>query len=386
MLANMPGSIRVARLLGIDIRIHFSWFLIFFIVVISLAESFGADNVTWSDTKSFVIAVIAAVLFFLSVLGHELAHAVVARRFAMNVTSITLFVLGGVANLAKEPPSAMAEFLMAAAGPGTSLALGFIGIGLGVLAPSLYQAAPALQPIQPVALYIGQINLYLAAFNLLPGFPLDGGRVFRSILWGIMKDRVAATRIAARGGQTIAVLLVVAGVVLAFRLDATINGLWLAFIAYFLWNAATATLQQERVASVIGGARVGPLMTTDFKTTSPGVMVGQVIRDLVLPMNLRAIPVVSGDRFIGLVAIGDLRKIDQARWAETPVDEVMTRAADLPTVSPVDLLTIALERFGATDLPLLPVVKDGSLVGLLYRESVIGYVRMQEMLGVQGRR
>lgn len=386
MLGNVPGSIRVARILGIDIRIHFSWFLIFFIVVISLAESFGADNVTWSDTKSFVIAVIAAVLFFLSVLGHELAHAVVARRFAMSVTSITLFVLGGVANLAKEPPSAMAEFLMAAAGPGTSLALGFIGIGLGLLAPSLYQAAPALQPIQPVALYIGQINLYLAAFNLLPGFPLDGGRVFRSILWGIMKDRVAATRIAARGGQTIAVLLVVAGVVLAFRLDATINGLWLAFIAYFLWNAATATLQQERVASVIGGARVGPLMTTDFKSTSPGVMVGQVIRDLVLPMNLRAIPVVSGDRFIGLVAIGDLRKVDQARWAETPVDEVMTRASDLPTVSPDDLLTVALERFGATDLPLLPVVKDGSLVGLLYRESVIGYVRMQEMLGVQGRR
>jgi Zn-dependent protease/CBS domain-containing protein len=386
MLGNVSGSIRVARLLGIDIRIHFSWFLIFFIVVISLAESFGSENVTWSDTKSFVIAVIAAVLFFLSVLGHELAHAVVARRFAMNVTSITLFVLGGVANLAKEPPSAMAEFLMAAAGPGTSLALGFIGIGLGLYAPSLYGAAPALQPIQPVALYIGQINLYLAAFNLLPGFPLDGGRVFRSILWGILKDRVAATRIAARGGQTVAVLLVLAGVVLAFRLDATINGLWLAFIAYFLWNAATATLQQERVASVIGGARVGPLMTTDFKSTAPGVMVGQVIRDLVLPMNLRAIPVISGDRFIGLVAIGDLRKIDQARWAETPVEEVMTRASDLPTISPEDPLTVALERFGATDLPLLPVVKDGSLVGLLYRESVIGYVRMQEMLGVQGRR
>ena len=386
MLGNVPGSIRVVRLLGIDIRIHFSWFLIFFIVVISLAESFGSENVTWSDTKSFVIAVIAAVLFFLSVLGHELAHALVARRFGMNVTSITLFVLGGVANLAKEPPSAMSEFLMAAAGPGTSLALGFIGIGVGVLAPSLYVAAPALQPIQPVALYIGQINLYLAAFNLLPGFPLDGGRVFRSILWGILKDRVAATRIAARGGQTIAVLLVLAGVVLAFRLDATINGLWLAFIAYFLWNAATSTLQQERVASAVGGARVGPLMTTDFKSTPPGVMVGQVIRDFVLPMNLRAIPVVSGERFVGLVTIGDLRKVDQARWPETPVEHVMTPASELPTVSSEDPLGTALERFGATELPLLPVVKDGRLVGILYRESVIGYVRMQEMLGVEGRR
>ena len=386
MLRNVPGSIRIARLLGIDIRIHFSWFLIFFIVVLSLADSFGAENVTWSDTKSFVIAVIAAVLFFLSVLGHELAHALVARRFGMDVSSITLFVLGGVANLAKEPPSAISEFLMAAAGPATSIVIGLIGIAVAVFAPSLIQSAPALQPIQPVAKYIGTINLYLAVFNLLPGFPLDGGRVFRSIVWGILKDRLAATRIAARGGQVIAALLVLAGVVLAFRLDATINGLWLAFIAYFLWNAATSTLQQERITSVVSGAKVGPLMTTDFKSTPPGVMVGQVIRELVLPMNLRAIPVVSGDRFVGLVAIGDLRKVDQARWAETPVEAVMTPASEFPTVSPDDPLSTALERFGATDLPLLAVIKDGRLVGVLYREAVIGYVRMQEMVAPQGRR
>ena len=386
MLRNVPGSIRIARLLGIDIRIHFSWFLIFFIVVLSLADSFASENVTWSDTKSFVIAVIAAVLFFLSVLGHELAHALVARRFRMSVTSITLFVLGGVANLAKEPPSAMSEFLMAAAGPATSLVIGGIGLGLGFFAPSLYEANPVLQPIQPVARYIGTINVWLAAFNLLPGFPLDGGRVFRSILWGVLKDRLAATRIAARGGQVVAVLLVLVGVFFALRLDATINGLWLAFIAYFLWNAASSTLQQERVASVVGGAKVGPLMTTDFKSTPPGVMVGQVIRDLVLPMNLRAIPVLSGDRLIGLVAIGDLRKVEQERWGDTPVDQVMTPVSDLSTVSPDDPLATALERFGATELPLLPVIKDGRLVGLLYRESVIGYVRMQEMLGVEGRR
>lgn len=385
MLGMVSGSIRVARLLGIDIRIHFSWFLIFFIVVLSLADSFGAENGTWSDTKSFVIAVIAAVLFFLSVLGHELAHAVVARRFGMNVSSITLFVLGGVANLAKEPPTAISEFLMAAAGPATSIVIGVVGLAVAFFGPSLYDAT-ALQPVQPVAVYIGQINLYLAAFNLLPGFPLDGGRVFRSIVWGITKDRMVATRIAARGGQVVAGLLVLGGVFLAFRLDATINGLWLAFIAYFLWNAATATLQQERVASVVGGAKVGPLMTTDFKWTPPGVMVGQVIRDIVLPMNLRAIPVVSGERLIGLVAIGDLRKVDQAEWAQTPVEQVMTPASDLPTVSPDDPLGAALEKFSATELPLLPVIKDGRLVGVLYRESVIGYVRMQELLRVEGRR
>ena len=127
-------------------------------------------------------------------------------------------------------------------------------------------------------------------------------------------------------------------------------------------------------------------MTTDFKSTPPGVMVGQVIRDLVLPMNLRAIPVVAGERFVGLVTIGDLRKVDQARWAETPVEAVMTPASEFPTVSPDDPLSTALERFGATDLPLLAVIKDARLVGVLYREAVIGYVRMQEMVAPQGRR
>ena len=382
----MPGSIRVARLLGIDVRIHFSWFLIFFIVVLSLADSFASENEKWSDTKSFVIAVIAAVLFFLSVLGHELAHALVARRFRMSVTSITLFVLGGVANLAKEPPSAMAEFLMAAAGPATSLVIGGIGIGLAVVAPSLFQAVPALQPIQPIASYIGRVNIALAVFNLLPGFPLDGGRVFRSIIWGLLKDRLAATRIAARGGQVVAVLLVAAGVLLWLRLDAPANGVWLGFIAYFLWNAATSTLQQERITSAVGGARVGPLMATDFRSTSPGAMVGQVIRDLVLPMNLRAIPVVSGDRFVGLVGIGDLRKVEQDQWPTTAVEAVMRPASELATVSPDDELVAAIDRFTGADVPMLPVVDHGSLVGVLFRDAVVGYVRMRETLGLGARR
>jgi CBS domain-containing protein len=225
---------------------------------------------------------------------------------------------------------------------------------------------------------------------LVPGFPLDGGRVLRAAIWGITKDRLAATRIAARGGQVFAGLLLAIGVAYVFGIgffpQNELQGVLYGFIAYFLWNAASSSLQQERLAAVVGGATVGPLMTTDFRSTPPGVMVGQVIRDLVLPMNLRAIPVVSGDRLLGLVAIGDLRKVEQDRWPTTPVEQVMTPASELITVSPNDPLAIALERFGATELPLLPVVKDGGLVGVLYREAVIGYVRMQEMLGLQGRR
>lgn len=384
MLGNVLGSVRVARLFGIDINIHFSWILIFFLVVLNLADSFPQQFPQWSNQKGLVVAAITAFLFFASVLGHELAHSLVARRFQMSVSSITLFLLGGVANLKQEPPSARAEFFMAIAGPATSVLIGVVGLGFTfILDPRA--ALPNAEAIHAVAGYLGQVNLALAVFNMIPGFPLDGGRVLRSVIWAITGNRTRATTIAARGGQLVAFALG-AFVVYEVLVLQQVSGLWLGLIAYFIYSAATSTLQQERVASVLGGAKVGPLMTTDFRSTPPGAMVGQVIRDLVLPMNLRAIPVVSGERFLGLVAIGDLRKVDQARWAETPVEEVMTPASELPVVSADDALTTALERFGETELPLLPVLKDGRLVGLLYRESVIGYVRMQEMLGLEGRR
>jgi Zn-dependent protease/CBS domain-containing protein len=385
MLGNVPGSVRVARLFGIDINVHFSWILIFFLVVLNLADSFPQQFPQWSNQKGLVVASITAFLFFGSIVGHELAHSLVARRFQMSVSSITLFLLGGVANLRKEPPSAQAEFFMAAAGPATSVVIGLGGLGLALLLDPR-ASLPNAEAIQAVAAYLGTVNLYLAAFNLIPGFPLDGGRVLRSAIWAISGDRNRATTIAARGGQLVALAF---GAFVLYELVVLreASGLWLGLIAYFLWNAASSTLQQERVVSVLGGAKVAPLMTTNFRSTSPGVMVGQVIRDFVLPMNLRAIPVVAaGDRLIGLVTIGDLRKVDQDRWGATPVDEVMTAASDLPTVSPDDPLGAALERFGATDAPLLPVVKDGRLVGILDRESVVGYVRMQEMLGIEGRR
>jgi Zn-dependent protease/CBS domain-containing protein len=383
MLRNVPGSVRIARLFGIDINIHFSWILIFFLVVLNLADSFPQQFPQWSNQKGLLVAAITAFLFFGSVLGHELAHSLVARRFQMSVSSITLFLLGGVANLRKEPPSAQAEFFMAAAGPATSVVIGVVGLAVAfVIDPG---ALPQAEAIQAVAEYLGRINLALAAFNMIPGFPLDGGRVLRAAIWAISGDRTRATTIAARGGQIVA-LAFGAFVFYEVIILRDVSGLWLGLIAYFLWNAASVSLQQERIASAVGGAKVGPLMTTDFKSTPPGVMVGQVIRDLVLPMNLRAIPVVSGAQFIGLVAIGDLRKVDQARWAETLVEQVMTPASELPTVSPDDPLGTALERLSATELPLLPVTKDGRLVGILYRESVIGYVRMQEMLRAEGRR
>ena len=393
MLGNVPGSIRVARIFGIDINVHFSWIVIFFVVVTNLSESIYPDQFPrWSREKTFVVSAVSATLFFVSVVAHELAHSLVARRFQMTVSSITLFMLGGVASLTREPPSAKAELFMAAAGPLTSIVIGVAGLIVAFAADAAASSDPSatwLQVVSAVAGYVGPINMAVAVFNLVPGFPLDGGRVLRAAIWGITKDRLGATRIAARGGQLFAGLLVTVGVAFVFGIGFPQNelqGILYGFIGYFVWNAASASLQQERLSSIVGGATVGPLMTTDFRSTPPGVMVGQIIRDLVLPMNLRAIPVVSGDRLVGLITIADLRKVEQDRWATTPVEQVMTPASELATVSPDDPLGTALERFGGAEVPLLPVVKDGRLVAVLYREAVIGYVRMQEMVAPQGRR
>ena len=382
----MPGSFRVARILGIDIRIHISWLLIFFLITISLAQQQFARIFPTSELKALATGAIAAVLFFTSVVAHELAHALVARRFHLPVSSITLFILGGVASLTKEPATAKSEFFMAAAGPSTSLVIAGGAWGVSkVLAGSIGAAPTLVIPVMAITDYLAQINFAVALFNLVPGFPLDGGRVLRSAIWAVGGDRSFATRVAARGGQIVAVVLFLIGANATF-LEGEPTGLWFWIIAFFLFNLASASLQQERVTSAVGSVRVRQLMTTDFRSVPPAISIGQLIRDVVLPNNLQAIPVVAQDRLVGLVTIADLRKVEQDQWPTTPVEAVMRPASELATVSPDDELVAAIDRFTGAEVPVLPVVDHGSLVGVLFRDAVVGYVRMQETLGVGARR
>ena len=377
----MPGSILVARIFGIDVRLHFSWILIFALVFYSLwSEVFPSDYPFWSDQKLIIVSAITAFLFFVSILAHELSHSLVARRFKMRVSSITLFLLGGVANLRQEPPSAGAEFFMAGAGPFTSFVIG--GIGLGIWALVEASSAASLQTVGAVARYIGTINLYLGAFNLIPGFPLDGGRVLRSIIWGIRKDRSLATRIAGRGGQLAAGGFVVWALVQLVSFGGAGLWWWPLLLAYFLYNAATQSMQQERVGGLVAGMRVGPLMSTSFHTAAPGASVASVVRDVMLPFNLRAVPILRGPELVGLATADGVRQVDHERWSTTPIDQVMTPSRDLQTLSPDDPLERALARF--EESPVLPVLRDGALVGLLERDAVANYVRMRDLFA--GRR
>jgi Zn-dependent protease/CBS domain-containing protein len=380
----VPGSFRIARLFGIDIRVHLSWLVIFVYLSYSLAEQAFADVFPRSQTRALFAGAIAAILFFASVVAHEFAHSIVARRFKLPVSSITLFVLGGVASLSKEPTSARSEFFMAAAGPATSFVLAGGAYGLASVMQEFLLPAPWLLPAIATAQILASVNFQVAVFNLLPGFPLDGGRVLRSVLWGITGNRGTATNVAGRGGQLVAILLVILAAYMFLALSDP-SALLIALVAYFLFGLASQSMEQERVRTTLGGARIAQVATTEFVAVPRATSIAITVRDYLLPRNLRAVAVVDDGRFIGLVTIGDLRKVEQDLWPTTPIESVMTPASDIPAVAPDDPLVSVLDKFGA-DLPLLPVLENGALRGLLYRDAVLGYVRMREILGFDERR
>ena len=393
----MPGSLRIARLFGIELRVHVSWLIIFGLLLVQFSQPGAAGLPILRRSETYVVAVAITLLFFVSLIAHELAHSLVARAFQLPVSSITLFALGGVSSLTKEPPSALAEFLMAVAGPATSVAIGVLGLGLSFLVDAYAPPNTTTDVIGSVAALLGGINLILAVFNMIPGFPLDGGRVLRSIVWGVTGERARATRIAARGGQIVAGLFVLYAILLvvapepAIRVGGTTvvlggSPIWIGFIAYFLFNAASSSLEQERVTAAVSGVSVGTLMSTQFNAVHPRTTLADLAFVHMLPHNARAVAVVDGGSLLGIVTIADLRNIDQQAWPQTRAEDVMRPASQIPTVGSNSRLMTAIERFSATDLPVLPVQDDGTLVGVLEREAVGSYVRMREMLGLDTRR
>lgn len=369
----MPGSFRIARVAGIEIRVHVSWLLIFALVTFSLASEVLPKS--WSDVKQLTIAAVAALLFFASVVAHELAHSVVARLHGLSVSSITLFLLGGVANLKAEPPTARSELLMAIAGPLTSFAIAGLTHVVGAAANAVLDPAYA-GTLTPVTDYLTTVNIAVGIFNLLPGFPLDGGRVLRAVVWAVRRDRVGATEIAAHAGQIVAVGIGVLGGTVIVLGD--LGGLWYLLIAYFLYQMADASLAQERFLAVVRGVPVRRLMTTDLVVAHPGMSVAAVVDDLMLPYGLEAVPVVEDGSLRGLLTARELRAVRREAWPGVAVARIMRPAAAIATVGPDDDLTSVLDRFEAT--PVVPVVRDGRVVGVLSAERVAAYVRTRVAL------
>jgi len=374
----MRGSIRIGTIAGIELRVHYNWLLILALVTWSLAQNFFPQSYPgWQRSTYWIIGFIAALLLFASVLLHELAHSFVARARGMPVTSITLFIFGGVSNIAREAERPKTEFAMAIIGPLTSIALAGLFYGLWLVIGN------KISPFAAILYYLGFVNAFLAVFNLLPGFPLDGGRVLRSILWGITGNLVKATSVASAVGQGFGWLLIGFGI-FQMLTGNLLDGLWMAFIGWFINSAAASSRQETALQEHLKNIQVKAVMNNSVETVSPQVMVSELVEGIFLRYHRRSIPVAEGGKVVGIVTITDVRHVPQERWGQTPVETIMTRQP-LHAVSPEDNLTRGMALIAQHDINQVLVLQDGRLMGTLSRADIIGYLQFSQMLGVRSK-
>ncbi len=385
-------GLRLGRIFGIEIAIDGSWIFIALLMSWSLTTAFSRWHPDWSASGAVLTAVIATVLFFLSVLLHELAHSLVARRYGVPVDRITLFLFGGVSNLEREPPSARAEFWTAIVGPLTSIALGAVLLLLGTAAVPLPVALTrdatadmeSLSPAQSLLLWLGPINILVGLFNLIPGFPLDGGRIVRAAIWGATGNLHSATRWASAVGQAIGWALVFLGVAIVFGAQVpffgrgVVAGLWLAFIGWFLTSAAAQTWRRQLVREVLEGIPVSRLMTPPGRAIPAGANLDTLVREWLVQSGERAFPVEDPTgRFLGLVTFADVRRAPREAWTQTDAADVMTPVTNLVTTNPREDLADAADKLARADVSQLPVVDGGgSLVAMLQRRDVLRWIEL----------
>ena len=307
----MQSQIKLGSVFGIKIGLHYSWFLIALLIVLSLSSQFHASNPSWGDGVILTLAVATAILFFISLLLHELAHSLVATSNKLPVREITLFALGGVSQIEKNPVSAKVEFWMAFVGPLTSAVIGVICLSL-----ARWIGDPSTEPWMAMLLWLGYINLSLAAFNLVPGYPLDGGRVLRALIWWKTGDADRSTRSAARVGQAVAFGFIAFGIFQYFG-GSGIGGLWIAFIGWFLLQAARESYLQVGLTHALEGVRVADVMTRDCPTVDGWLNVQNFVEQELLRTGQRCFIVVDKGEITGLVTPHEIKQIDRAKWPFT---------------------------------------------------------------------
>ncbi|MBS3785022.1 MAG: site-2 protease family protein [Anaerolineae bacterium] len=385
---------RIGRVFGIDIRIDWTWLIIFALVTYSLGNTFGQVHSEWSQSLRWGLAVIAALLFFGSVLAHELAHSLVSEARGNPVNSITLFLFGGVSNIKEEPDSPQGEFWMAILGPVTSLVIGVVLLFLAgtVGQPLAMLGEPSeiiseLGPVRMILFWLGSVNLVLGIFNLIPGFPLDGGRVLRSILWGATDDLRKATRWASWVGQGFGWLLTMAGIAMVFGASipffgsGLFNGLWLAFIGWYLNNASSQSYQKVVVQDILEGVPVKRMMRTDPPTVSPSTSVEGLVHEHILGSDEHAFPVLDDGKLMGIVTLEDVRSISQNAWRETTVREIMTPHDECTVLDLEEDASHAITKLASCDVRQLPVLDGERLSGVLRRQDLIRWMRLHAEAG-----
>jgi len=382
-MLNVPAW-EIGRALGIPIRIHPSWFLVFLFVTWSLATGYLPDALPGlSNFRYWGMGAVAAVLLFVSVLLHELGHSYVAQHYRIPIGQITLFLFGGVAQMRAEPPSPKAEFLIAIAGPVVSFALG--AFSLGLVAASEWWPAPSGQGFAVLGGLLGLVNVQLGLFNLIPGFPLDGGRALRAGLWAWGHDFQWATSRAALVGLGFGALLAVGGAVLLggaigglFDPSTASNGGWLMFIGAFLFGAAWSTRKQVTLRIALSGTSVRDVMVRAIVTLPPQLSLQSAVDEYFVAYGYGGFPVVEDGQVIGVIAVEDVQAIPQGVWSWRTVGDVMRPASSDLFVSPEASMMQALERMVRTGYDRLVVIDAGRPVGLVTRAAVAQFLQLHK--------
>ncbi|MGH9713852.1 MAG: site-2 protease family protein [Candidatus Acidiferrales bacterium] len=368
-------AIPVGRVFGISIDLDYSWFLVVGLLTWLLAVSYyPAEFRNWGTAEYWVLGAVTAVMLFVSVLIHELGHSIAAKRFGISVPRITLFLFGGVSQIAAEPSSADVEFWIAVVGPIVSFALAAI----------FWELEPLLawsQPLLALAKYLALLNLILGAFNLIPGFPLDGGRVFRAIVWQITGKYRRATIIAAVTGRFFGFLLIFLGVWQALAGN-LIGGLWIVFIGWFLESAAGSQVQQEVLKSLLGEHKVLDAMKKDYPQIPDNITVQELVDKYILSGGVRYFVVNSGNGSSGMITLAAIREVPRTAWPTTTVSQVMIPLQKLDTTRPETVLWSALEKMGRDGVNQMPVIQGNAIVGILSREDILHYLRVLQSFAV----
>jgi Zn-dependent protease/CBS domain-containing protein len=380
------GSFKIGKIAGIEIGINYTWIFAFILFAWLFAQgTFPSVFPGWSTATYWIAGVIVSIMLFVSVLIHEICHSLVAINRGLKVDSIVLFIFGGVSNIETEPQSAWVEFIMAGAGPASSLVLGGIFLGISYL---IRIPGQSVTPLEGVLFYLGYINILLGLFNIIPGFPLDGGRVFRSIIWGITKNLNKATVIAGNVGRFFGWVMILYGISNFFNISIGpiqgnfINGIWFIFIGWFLISAADSAMREQSMQRQLAGVHVRDVMDHSPECVSPAASVEYVVHSAFIERGRRALPVCNETGLLGIVTLADVKRLPQDRWANTPVQEIMT-VKPLETVDQDEDMNSALRTLAKNDLNQIPVMGGGKLVGLLSRSDVIRFIQTRHELGIK---
>lgn len=367
MNSLFQGAWRIGRIFGIPIRVHFTWFIVFGLITWSLSTFYFPKAAPELPTVSYwVKGALAAILLFASVAFHELAHSIVAMRYKLSIEGITLFIFGGVAQMKGEPPHPKAEFRIAIAGPLSSFVLSTL---------FFYLTANTTGGMRALFAYLAQINLILGIFNLIPGFPMDGGRVLRSYLWSKKRDFFYATQRAAGIGQKIALFFIFFGIFSLFT--RTPGGLWLMLIGWFLYTAAQASYQQSILQESIAGVKVKDIMVKDIVTISPSVTIDEAVNNYFLRYGYGGFPVVSDGKYHGIITLKEIKDIPKNAFEGTKVSEVYVKHKKQWEISPEDEVIKALERMVTEDAGRLVVLEGDKIAGLITRNGIARYVQIR---------